>query len=1610
MRKKPTDFLTISERLSYLAETCPQNIAYYFTNSANEEITLTYGELDHEAKLIASQLQASGVKKGDRIILFYQPGFPFIKALFGCFYAGAIGVPLCLPLNAQHQEKFYLVLKNCTAKLILSDTASFKSVKIALDSLQKPPKYLLTDQLENSIVIPNKIWLSQPHELAILQYTSGSTGNPKGVMVSHENIMLNEQLITKRFSLNVRNTCITANWLPHYHDMGLIAGILMPLYLGRPMVLMSPLSFLGNPISWLKTIMHYRASVSGGPNFAYALCVKKITEEQCNGLDLSSWSIAFNGAEPLSPYVLKSFSEKFAPYGFKPNAFFPCYGLAEATLIVSIAQSDKEPKTITIEKKSLQRGICVLKNKKNSSKQVLKEIVSCGKPLQAIKIVNPTTRKECKELEVGEIWVNDPSMAKGYWKQKKETKETFHAVLRNQKHPLYLRTGDLGFLYKGELYVTGRIKEIIILAGKNHYPSDIEMTLTTEYPDITTGYMSAFSVTENDEEQLIILIGKAKSFNPVDFNVFCQNMASTLFQHHHITPQKILLVKPSDILKTSSGKIRHLACKAAFLNRKLQVLSAWTTDITNNHQHQHCDDQSILSQLKKMVADHLKIDAENLDVNLPLATYGIDSIAAIQLSAIASELLQREISPLLIYEYPTLNALASYLSTGNKSTNETNDLPFFEPIAIIGMACKFPGKTDTPEDLWKLLAEGKNPITEIPTSRKKKIDWGEHIPEHLKKEAIFKGGYLNDIDKFDAAFFNIPPQEAAVMDPQQRLLLETSWQALENAGIAPKALYGSQTGVYVGISQNDYAYQIRRANNIDYLNPYCLTGNILATSSGRISYALGLQGPSLSMDTACSSSLVAVNVACNHLQQKQCELAVVGGVNIILNPETSIMLSQAQALSPDGKCKVFDIHANGYVRSEGCGVVILKTLSSALKDNNNILAIIRSSVINQDGHTQGLTAPNKQAQVKLMKESLARAHLSPDEIDYIEAHGTGTKLGDPIEISAITEVFNNKKREHPLIVGSVKSNIGHLESAAGMASLIKVILSLQQKQIPANMHFKQCNPLIDLSAIPAIIPTKVIPWEQGKIARRATINSFGFSGTNANLIVEESNTQTNIKMLTRQKFNKQSHWVNNKNRDILDEILKNPMKKQLEVLVKENQLDAYNPDLLESYCLMLISTVIEKIKKESLPITEKHKKLSTHFLRLTKKVFTHVEAEQIIKEFPQFQLEVQLAKKCGDQLADILQGKINPLSLLFANDSSPSASRLYRDSVYAKTTNKLIQTALNKLEQTYFNNKNVNILEIGGGTGGVTHHILPILSKINHYVFTDLSTFFLNTAAKNFTQYQFMRYGLLDIEQPPATQGYTQSFDVIIGANVLHATKSIETSLFHIKSLLSPGGILILLESTAPSAWLDITFGLLEDWWRFSDFTLRPDYPLLSVKKWKTVLKKMQFPDVFSVTCPGNTQQTVIIARNDETRNALMPTENCITSYANQNTISSDKRDKLLKQIINVSDDKKALHIEEFIKEYIANMLNLPTKNIPNDINIRLLGIDSLMTMALINELQVIVGENAMLTTTALLEKNTVSQLAEYIIELISPSQVIMPPVSEAKNQSAIQIPDFTSD
>jgi 3-oxoacyl-(acyl-carrier-protein) synthase/thioesterase domain-containing protein len=517
--------------------------------------------------------------------------------------------------------------------------------------------------------------------------------------------------------------------------------------------------------------------------------------------------------------------------------------------------------------------------------------------------------------------------------------------------------------------------------------------------------------------------------------------------------------------------------------------------------------RAMQARLAAMLARRLGCAPGDLYPGARFSRYGASSLVVTAVLAELGRELGRPLRVTLAWEHPTLAELAAAIAsdTGEPTARapaavEIATVPAAgDPVAIVGLAGRFPG-AGSPEALFELIARGGDAVSELPADRFA-AELYDRDPEAPGRASTRWAGLLDAVDRFDAAFFGISPREATHIDPQQRLVLELAWEALEDAGIPPRSLRGSRTGVFIGAMWSDYAALRRGA--LPAIAQHTAVGEDLSIIPARVSYTLGLEGPSLAVNTACSSSLTAVHLACQSLRDGTSELAVAGGVNALLDPALSISLSRARALSPTGRCRAFDAAGDGFVRSEGCAVIVLRRLDDAIARGDRVYAVIRGSAINNDGRSNGLTAPSGSAQRRLLIDALRAAGVEPHQVGYVEAHGTGTPLGDPIEFGALAAVFGGRAAElPPLAIGSVKTNLGHLEAAAGIAGLIKLALCVQHGTIPAQLHLTARNPHLDPDAR-IVIPTAATAWPAGHARRIGGVSAFGFSGTNAHVVVEQ---------------------------------------------------------------------------------------------------------------------------------------------------------------------------------------------------------------------------------------------------------------------------------------------------------------------------------------------------------------------------------------------------------------------------------------------------------------------------------------------------------------------------
>ncbi|MBQ6588356.1 MAG: aminotransferase class I/II-fold pyridoxal phosphate-dependent enzyme [Butyrivibrio sp.] len=1044
----------------------------YNLRLVENDINMSYRELLCHASVIANRYADEGVKKGDLILIqAVEPIYTFM-GFWGAILIGAI--PALYPIGAdikQHIPAITSLCKQFDIKYIYSDMMLGEALSKAMkEKIIIPSEYAsLADKTPDYEAFEN-IAISED-DTAVLQFSSGSTGNPKGVLLTNKNVVANALATASRIDLGHEDNVF--NWLPLSHDFAILAMHMCPIAFGSDQICMKPTTFLRSPAIWAQTASKYGATFSPMPNFAMNLIMKTFKAEDYKDVDLSGFKGAVSAGEGISAYSCDMFWKTLSPYGFKESAVIPAYGLAEATVTVSLGNPKEARNTYYVAADAVVGDAILGKEKRDGARLIM----GCGKLIDCNEVfICDDDYRVLEDGHVGNIMVHGDNVTIGYYKNPEASK----AILRPNGD---LDTGDIGFMVDGEIFISGRRKEMIIINGRNYFSADIEATVRGAVKALSERPLAAFQVHDSvsDTEKLYIAV---ESTDPAE-EAMAKDIQTAILSRLHIPCEKVVFL--SELPKTASGKIRYY-----LLTRKFEE-----------------EKNDLKERLVKIISKSMEEEMTESDFDRPFAELGIDSIGIEEMFKDIENEFGVSLTVDVLWSYPTLNKLMDFLkdkvkdiknapaitAVKEEKSNDVSD----DDIAVVSMACHFPGESDSPDKYWDMLINGTDTIDYPDESRAKLIGNNEIN--------ALKAGYIKDVDKFDCRKYGITPKEAIKMDPQQRILIRTTSELMINSGKAEKDFDGSNTGVYIGLSNHDYSSLFEEKDK----DLYYSTGNSTSIIANRLSYVFNLTGPSIAIDTACSSSLVALHMGANAIRDGECKQAICGGVNILLEPQISEAFKNANMLSPDSKCKTCDESANGYVRGEGCGAVLLKRYSDAVKDGDNIYAVVAGSAVNQDARSNGLTAPNGKAQEDVIGSALKRAGLQPEDVDYIELHGTGTKLGDPIELNSINSVFGKSLQNEgkDLYVGSVKTNIGHLESAAGVASFIKAVMILSNGRIPKSLNYNKKNPYI--KTVDNIL---VADGEADKAPKVVGISSFGFGGTNCHMILKSSGLQDTSRLNT----------------------------------------------------------------------------------------------------------------------------------------------------------------------------------------------------------------------------------------------------------------------------------------------------------------------------------------------------------------------------------------------------------------------------------------------------------------------------------------------------------------
>ncbi|MEV6596185.1 amino acid adenylation domain-containing protein [Actinoplanes sp. NPDC051346] len=1038
--------MTLTDVLVRAATHAPDRGVVHVDDSGGERLT-TYAELYADSLRIAGGLRRAGLAAGDPLLVVAENSAEFLPLFWGAVLAGVVPVPLP-PEPA----------RLAAVATLLGDAP------LAGDPVLDGARFLSGSVLRRSTPLAEPAPVASD-DLAMLQFSSGSTATPKGVELTHGNLVTNLEQAALASALSADDVVVT--WMPYFHDMGLIGTHLVPLHRRCRQVRISPLTFAKRPESWLRIAAKHQATVLSAANFALALTARRVADETLDGIDLSGVRMMMVGAEPISPAVWRAFTAKLARARLDPRALRPVYGLAEATVAVAFSPVGELARPIRLSRAALARGVAV----EAGAGTPAVELMDVGHPVPGcrIRIVDSDDRPVEDGL-VGHIQVSGANVTRGYHL---DPAASAAALVDG-----WLRTGDTGFLRAGRLCVTGREKDVVFVHGRTFHASDLE-EVATATPGLGPGPVAVVGATDrvSGRERVVVFLA-APSVRAVP--EAGERVRARVAEALGYDGVEVRVVPNGAFARTTSGKLRRQSLRDRIEDDVVVPAGSPPGPVAapGRAPQSRADLERTVREVWSRV---LRVPEERIGPADRFLAIGGSSLAAMEVLAALEDILGRTLDPVLLRDCATVRDLTDRLLAAPTAravgaTPTDRPAPRSGPdtgLAVIGMACRFPD-ADTPEEFWRNLVDGRDSVARV-------TRWdGGH------------GAFLEDPALFDAEFFGIDEAEARFLDPHARVFLELAHEALERAGLAGPRRHGRRIGVFAAVGESGYAELVAASGAS---GPHAMTGTMRGLLPARVAHLLDLRGPALAVDTACSSALVALHLARLSLAAGDCDVAVVGGVNL-MTPTGERLLGEARALSPTGRCRAFAADADGFVPGEGGAALVLTRLGDA--DGERVLAVVRGTAVNNDGRSLSLMAPNP----LLQREVIARAYrdcgVDPAEVSYVEAHGTGTAVGDPVEAQSLAYAFAPLPGGRTRLLGSVKTNIGHLLHAAGLPSLVKVILALRHRELPPSLHHDRPSPRFDLARAGFEVVTSRRPWGGTGVVG---INGFGFGGTNAHAIL-----------------------------------------------------------------------------------------------------------------------------------------------------------------------------------------------------------------------------------------------------------------------------------------------------------------------------------------------------------------------------------------------------------------------------------------------------------------------------------------------------------------------------
>ncbi|MER5337925.1 amino acid adenylation domain-containing protein [Micromonospora sp. NPDC002717] len=1044
-----------------------------------------YPALLHRARRILSALRDQGLRAGDHVVLYSGQPLDFVSTFWACALGGIR--PLLIARPSDPAAVAEGVDRLCRAARLLGEPL----VLCTADDRDGLPDGLRLLDVGAYVEHPPAVDVHQPDpdDVAMLMMSSGSTGSAKLIQLTQRGLV--EFAAGTPALLPIRPGDVTLNWLPLDHSASFLLYHLLEVFVGCTNVHAPTDLVLADPVRWLDLIVEHKVNHAWSPNFGYQLVNEALSGRTDGHRDLSSIVTLVSGGEQITVPVMAEFLRATAPFGIRPEVFVPAWGMTETVTGISFAHGGLDANVHRIHTSSLAGELTWMDEAAEVDGHVTFVAVGSPAPGATLRVVDDHN-VVLPEGRIGRLQVSSARVTAGYFGNSDADRAAF--VTGESEHEVWLNTGDLAFGKDGQVVVTGREGDRIILNGQTCYAHDIE-SVAAEAPDVVPGLVAACGVPHptSGSETLVVFFGTDRAEPAGTVRAIQQ----TLFVRLRLTA-RVVPVPRAAFPKTASGKVQRAALRRRLLDGEFDARPTTAGAVATP--------AGLRGAVRAVFHAVLKTD---VDDNARFYEVGIDSVTMVRLHARLQNELGMEFSKLAMFEHPSIAALTSHLSS-LAPPPERQPRAVTAPdqrIAIIGMAARFPG-ADTLDDFWTNLTGGVVSVRRF--GAEELTAAGVPAADRAHADFVPVTGALADIDAFDADFFGMSAAESELTDPAHRLFLECCYHALEHGGYAG-ATAGQRIGVFAGSGMNLYTHQNYLLNNLmaGQDDPITTMRKAIGTQpdflATRVAYRLGLTGPAIGVQTACSTSLVAVHLACQALRSGDADLVLAGAAAVHVPQANGYRHYPGSILSPTGQCRAFDADADGTVGGNGVAAVLLKRLDRAVEDGDTIHAVILGSAVNNDGTGKvGFTAPSVAGQVDVIKRALDQANIPAETVSYLEAHGTGTPLGDPVELRAAARALRDRTDKVGFCtVGSVKPNIGHLDSCAGMAGLIKTVLMLSHRTLPPLVNLRRPNPELDLDGSPFVLGTELRPWSTDGAPRRAGVSALGVGGTNAHVILEE---------------------------------------------------------------------------------------------------------------------------------------------------------------------------------------------------------------------------------------------------------------------------------------------------------------------------------------------------------------------------------------------------------------------------------------------------------------------------------------------------------------------------